>query len=47
MTKQEENDWKAWLLLALLLNADKETIEQLKSGNKKLKDLIPDKLKEK
>lgn len=47
MIKQEENVLEALLLLALLLNADKETIEQLKSGNKKLKDLIPDKLKEK
>ena len=43
MTKQEEIE--ALLLLAILCNADKETIKQIKSGNKKLKDLIQDKIK--
>ena len=44
MTEQEVNDWEALLLLAMLCNADEETIKQIKLGNKKLKDLIQAKI---
>lgn len=43
-TEQEVNDWEALLLLAMLCNADEETIKQIKLGNKKLKDLIQAKI---
>lgn len=44
MTKQEENDYEVLLLLAILFNANEETIKQIKLGNKKLKDLIQEKI---
>ena len=49
MTEQEVNDWEALLLLAMLCNADAESIKRIKmtiipEDNKELRNSIQEKI---